>query len=226
MKHTTTNHHYAELHADNIYHIYNRTNNRELLFQSDDDRKFFLKRYQKYISPCADTYAFSLLPNHFHFLIKVKNQGEIIAWIENLNLKDRTKTQKALLTADIESRTVHKVLENQFLRLFTSYAVVFNDRHQRDGNLFNRPFKRIEVENEGYFTYLIYYIHFNPQKHGIVSDFTSYYWSSYRIFLSSAPTHLFRKEVLEWFGGLEAFIQFHRMDEGFEKISGLIVEDE
>ncbi len=31
---------------------------------------YFLNQWAKYIEPVAGTYAYCLLPNHFHFLIK------------------------------------------------------------------------------------------------------------------------------------------------------------
>ncbi|MGH2575336.1 MAG: transposase, partial [Ignavibacteria bacterium] len=54
------------------YHIYNRGNNREIIFYMDDNYKYFLKRFDKYLSIHLDVLAFCLLPNHFHFLVKVK----------------------------------------------------------------------------------------------------------------------------------------------------------
>ena len=71
----------ADLTEDNTYHIYNRTNNQELLFRTDENRRFFLQRFTHYLSPYADTYCWCLLPNHFHFLIKVKSAKEIRNWL-------------------------------------------------------------------------------------------------------------------------------------------------
>ncbi len=55
------------------YHIYNRANGFEKLFLSDENYRYFLRQYVKYIEPVAITYAWCLLPNHFHFLIKIRN---------------------------------------------------------------------------------------------------------------------------------------------------------
>ena len=67
-------------------------------------------------------------------------------------------------------------------------------------NFFEEPFRRILVNNDAYFTELIYYIHHNPQKHGFVNDFSVYPHSSYHAHLSKAMTRLKRDEVLQWFG--------------------------
>ncbi len=82
--------------------------------------------------------------------------------------------------------------------------------YNRQGNLFYKPFKRIEVEKDTQLTHTVVYIHANPLKHQIVKDFTLYKWSSWRSHLSESPTRLLRKELLEWFGGKELFIKTHK----------------
>jgi len=61
------------LEADCYYHVYNRANGNEKMFLNEDNYRFFLKRYNYYISPIADTFVYCLLPNHFHFLIRVNS---------------------------------------------------------------------------------------------------------------------------------------------------------
>ena len=60
------------LHYGQYYHIYNRGNNRETLFVEDRNYRHFLRLYAKHITPVADTYAYCLLGNHFHFLVCIK----------------------------------------------------------------------------------------------------------------------------------------------------------
>ncbi len=206
---------YAAMEAEHNYHVYNRTNNKELLFRDDNDRMFFLERLNTYLSPYVDCFTYCLLVNHFHLLIRVKSMENIIGVIENLELKDRTIAQKAFLELNPEERTTEKVLENQFLRLFTSYSMHFNVRHKRKGNLFTRRFKRIEVEDELHFLRLVYYVHANPVKHKLMKDFRAYRWSSYVAILSDKPTKLARDEVLEWFNGREGFLEFHLREKDF-----------
>ena len=54
------------------YHIYNRGNNRENIFVEEKNYSYFLKLYARHIGPIAETYAYCLLRNHFHFLIRIK----------------------------------------------------------------------------------------------------------------------------------------------------------
>lgn len=60
------------LEPNKIYHVYTRGNNRENIFKEPENFYYFLQLYRKYISPYADTFACCLLPNHFHFLTRVK----------------------------------------------------------------------------------------------------------------------------------------------------------
>jgi REP element-mobilizing transposase RayT len=195
----------ANLTEGTIYHIYNRTNNKELLFKSDENRRFFLQRFTHYLSPYLDTYCWCLLPNHFHFLIRVKTASEIKAWLQQQEiLKPSEKTY--LEGKESSSR----LLEKAFQQFFTSYSMAFNKMYGRAGNLFHRPFKRIEINKESHFTQAIVYIHANPLKHKLVDDFTLYYWSSWKSVISEAPTQLLRNELIEWFGNKNQLIKAHQ----------------
>lgn len=215
----------AELHAGHFYHIYNRTNNKEPLFCSNQNRKLFLNRCERYLKAYLYTYAYCLLDNHFHMLVRIRSVAEVFDHIQKLEEPDRTTAEKQFLEMSKDEGTVHKVLERQFTRLFTSYAMSFNKIWQRSGNLFHRPFKRVEVQNESHFTNLIRYIHTNPVKHGLTDDFIFYPWSSYQAFLSDGPTNLERNDVLECFGSKQLFVKFHQKDSDCDEISDLLIED-
>jgi hypothetical protein len=59
------------------YHIYNHANSSENIFREDENYRFFLQQYDKYLGGVVDTYAYFLMPNHFHFLVGVRNEGEL-----------------------------------------------------------------------------------------------------------------------------------------------------
>ena len=66
----------APLEHGQYYHIYNRGNNRENIFVENRNYRHFLKLYAKHITPVADTYAYCLLRNHYHFLVRIKGVAE------------------------------------------------------------------------------------------------------------------------------------------------------
>ena len=58
-----------------FYHIYNRGINSCDLFHENTNYEYFLGLYDKHISPMADTYAWVLMKNHFHFLVRIKEEN-------------------------------------------------------------------------------------------------------------------------------------------------------
>ncbi len=63
--------------SDKFYHIFNHANGRENLFEEDENYRYFLQQCEKYISPIAETYAYCLMPNHIHFLIRILPEAEV-----------------------------------------------------------------------------------------------------------------------------------------------------
>ncbi|MBN2730712.1 MAG: hypothetical protein JXR53_15915, partial [Bacteroidales bacterium] len=58
--------------SGNYYHVYNRAIGGEKLFLEKENYEYFLFKWQEFINPIADIYAYCLMPNHFHFLLKLK----------------------------------------------------------------------------------------------------------------------------------------------------------
>jgi REP element-mobilizing transposase RayT len=55
------------------YHVYNRGINRERIFFEERNYGYFLQLYAQHVVPIAETYAYCLLPNHFHFLVRIRD---------------------------------------------------------------------------------------------------------------------------------------------------------
>ena len=222
----------ADFEEEEKYHVYNRTNNEEKLFATDENRSFFLKRYKEIVAPFADTYCWNLLPNHFHILIRIKSEKEIVNYLASKPKEALTITERRFLSSRVanlrvanlpkvgnsaggkvgnsEEVTFSVLLEQTFKRFFQSYAMAFNKQQNREGNLFYKPFKRIKIENDSQFTMALVYVHANAFKHGLVKDFTIYKWSSWHSIISNQPTVLLREEVIKWFGSLELCIKTHK----------------
>ncbi|MDJ0753565.1 MAG: hypothetical protein QNJ45_08625 [Ardenticatenaceae bacterium] len=178
-----------------FYHIYNRGNNGENLFVQQRNYPYFINLYTKYIVPVAQTFAYSLLPNHFHFFIRTRSEEEQLEQIGPFS-------ENGPISITQPSRA--------FNNMFIAYARAFNNATGRTGALFERPFHRKPVESNAHAQNLITYIHRNAETHGLVDDFRDWPWSSYEAYLSSAPTKIERDEVLEWFGGVEQFVAAHK----------------
>lgn len=66
---------YIPLYQNNIYHIYNRGNGNEKIFIKEKNYYYFLHQFEKYLSDSLDTFAFCLIPNHFHLLVRIKDSN-------------------------------------------------------------------------------------------------------------------------------------------------------
>jgi len=54
------------------FHIYNCGINGEDIFRLKEDYERFLRLYEKYIFPVCETFAWVLMKNHFHLMVRVK----------------------------------------------------------------------------------------------------------------------------------------------------------
>ncbi|MCS6849221.1 MAG: transposase [Anaerolineae bacterium] len=182
----------APLRPGVYYHLFNRGVNRENIFLEDENYRYFLRLYERYVLPIAETFAYCLLPNHFHLLV----------WIRDEREERSTRSERV-------GRSPRTTPSQALANLFSTYTMAFNKRYGRTGSLFEHPFHRIIVDNDTYFTRLIAYIHRNPSRHGFCDDFRLWKYSSYAAILSSKPTHVAREQVLAWFGGVERYRAFH-----------------
>jgi putative transposase len=194
----------APLQPGHYYHIYNRGNNHEDLFREERNYRYFLQLYARHIHPLTETFAYCLLRNHFHLLVRIKETSQVLETWEVLT-----------------PRRVSQHLSN----FFNAYTKAINKAYGRTGSLFEERFGRIEVTTDAYFTQLIFYIHFNPQKHGFVDDFRDWPWSTYQALRAAGDTKLQRTEVLNWFGDKTRFDEFHRGRVNEKLVATLIDED-
>lgn len=178
--------------TDHYYHIYNRGNNGENLFYNDKNYLYFLKLYKKHIFPIAETFAWCLLKNHFHLLVKIRTDEEIC---NNFNIKVEKLDKKP---------------SQQFSNLFNAYVQAINKQNNRHGSLLETPFKRKQIKDEQYLKNLIIYIHNNPIQHNFVESLENYKWSSYSSLISNKDTYIEREKVTELFDNKENFVFAHQ----------------
>lgn len=218
-----TEKYHAVFEPGGCYHIYNCTNNRELLFRSDENYFFFLKKYAFYLSPFVETFAYNLLPNHFHMVVKVRSKEAIVKHVMSIQKGVRLKSETVFLEAP--EKYFDELIEAQFHRFFTSYSMAFNKMYGRKGNLFQRAFKRVLVKDDIQMLQTVVYVHANEIKHGISASLTESRFSSYNSHLSNGFTLLNRESVLDLFGGKEAFIKFHQTQTEYYYGAGGLVDD-
>lgn len=117
--------------TERFYHIYNHANGNENLFKEEENYRYFLQQWDKYTSPIAATYAYCLMPNHIHFLIRIRSVEEVRIKFSFEDIKPFGKFE-----------TFQKLVSKQFSNLYSSYAQAFNKMYNRKGSLFTPNFKR------------------------------------------------------------------------------------
>ncbi len=191
------------LEPDCFYHIYNRGIDGCTIFKETTNYEHFLGLYDKYISFVADTFAWVLMGNHFHLLVRIKNPET------NLNPEG---------FQNLRGLTVEKRINQQFSNLFNAYTKAFNKMYGRTGSLFEHTFRRKLITNNEYLKQAILYIHNNPIHHGFCSHPIEYPWSSYLTCISVKPTKLNREAVMGWFDNQANFKYMHNQKIEIESI--------
>jgi putative transposase len=202
------------------YHVYNRGNSKQKIFQDEEDYLRFISLL--YVSNTSEKFnlydlnrisnfnvyeldisnpfvyigSYCLMPNHFHILITEKQEGGISKFMQKLS---------------------------------TAYVMYYNQKYKRTGSLFEGKFKSIHMENDIQIKYLFSYIHLNPikliqkdwkekgisDKKKAIEYLYKYAYSSYLSFigvkrvqdkilkLEAFPKYFsnrnsFKKEIFEW----------------------------
>ncbi len=193
-----------------VYHIYNRGVNKRNIFKTDKNYQYFLKLYFERIGPLVDTYAWCLMNNHFHFMVRIKTRKEIIKYLSGSFAPDRIMGFK---------------VSKQFSNFFVAYAKAFNNQEKRKGALFERPFCRIEVSNLDYYKHLVVYIHRNPVHHGFVNHPRDYEYSSFHNYFSVNPSGIDKDTVFSWYDSTVNFKACHRKPQDISDFEGYFLDD-
>lgn len=161
---------------DQLYHIYNQGNNRQIIFKEDDDYFEFLNRFKKNVNPYCKVVSYCLMPNHFHFLINTSNKSILPV---KLGTVDSTQ------------------LANGFRLLCSGYANNFNKKYGRSGSLFRQKTKAKELErkDENYPFNCFHYIHQNPIRSGLCERMEDWEFSSFNNYYKSKTESFLAKDL-------------------------------
>jgi hypothetical protein len=186
------------------YHIYNRGVNGENIFLEGRNYEHFLNLFAKHIEPVCDLFGYCMLRNHFHILVRVKSEEEIVEYKQTLAVSETVRVLEKGKPLGSEYPS------DQFSNFFNAYAKAINKAYGRTGSLFQHPFGRVPITSDRQFWNVISYIHQNPQKHKFMDDFRDWKYSSYEIILTDKKTSVNRDEVIKWFGSEEQYLELHK----------------
>jgi len=145
---------------DSFYHIYNQGNNKQKVFHNRENKLYFLRKFRKLLAPYCEVLAYTLMDNHFHFLI-YSNDESII----------EKQSGKLKISA----------LQNGFRNLISGYTQAINKQENLSGSIFRKStkFKLLDNESSDYPFICFNYIHQNPLVAGLVSKMENWEFSSF-----------------------------------------------
>ena len=179
-----------------LYHLYNHGNGDDNIFRCDENYYYFLRKYKEYIYPIAETYAYNLMPNHFHFVLRIRNVDDLFDYFD--------------ISRNSHLNVYSNLLSRKFSNFFNGYTKAFNKMFDRTGKLFRSSVKRKRITDINYLIRLIHYVHFNAVHHGFVNNMEDWEFSSYYDYNSRKENIIDFQQVLNWFEGVENFIGKHK----------------
>lgn len=142
-----------------IYHVYNRSYEKTIIFRTPDNFRFFIKKLNELNGTC-EVLAYCIMPNHFHLLIYISDNSH---GTEPLKL-DQPSMQRI-------SRKIGTIL--------SSYTQAFNKSTNRSGSLFQPKTKCKELTDKDYPFTCFHYIHQNPMKANLALSMEDWEFSSF-----------------------------------------------
>ena len=131
--------------SDNFYHIYNRGNNKQLIFPQERNYDYFLNKVKIEIRPLCDIIAYCLMPNHYHLLLYINEDCKALEIVQ----------RQPLLARKIGT-------------IQSSYTQGVNKQENRTGSLFQQKSKAKLIDTNNYALTCIHYIHQNPMRAKLV----------------------------------------------------------
>ena len=180
---------------EKVYHYYQHAVGNDNLFFQQCNYDYFLKKYGEHLHDIFETYCYCLLPNHFHFLVRVRPLTELEKPLQHLN---RSKMS-------LSDKLAHKVGSFQ-----NAYAKAINKQEGRRGALFMQSFGRKEITTPNYLYNVVHYIHKNAVHHGLVSNIEDWPHTSYHAYWANKRSRLHRQPVMDTFGSQAYFIESHK----------------
>lgn len=144
---------------DTVYHIYNRGNNKQRIFFSEENYTFFLEKIRKNILPQCEILSWCLMPNHFHLMIYATDKS----CIENYGSESLKIQALAYWIGIVQS----------------SYAQAINKQNGTSGSLFQSKTKAKPLTDSSDIIRCFYYVHQNPFKAHMVKKLEDWGFSSF-----------------------------------------------
>ncbi len=167
------------------YHIYNRGNNKQNIFENKRDWVRFLFLILHFQSPVIFeniNYNISNFTEHSMFNISKKTLKKITEnrTVELVNFTNMPN-HFHMTVKEVEENGISSYMQ----RIQNSYTKYFNIKNKKSGHLFQGPYNIVHVKNNEQLLHLSAYIHRNPRE---IKQWKNkeekYFWSSYQDYIN------------------------------------------
>lgn len=171
-----------------IYHVYNRGNNKQQIFFTDSDYGYFLNKLRTEWKPHCEILAWCLMPNHFHIMLLA--------------------TKESCIEIPSYGGKPMQLLARKIGLSLSSYTQHINRLNKTSGSLFQQKTKAkcISIPEQqssnnlldiqSYISVCMHYIHQNPVKAGIVKRMEDWPFSSFADYAGLRKGTLCNKDFL------------------------------
>lgn len=173
------------------YHIYNRGNNKQLIYNNKRDLARLLLLFIYLQSPVCLKNISRLTTNFSHFVQnlvlhkmndEVKEEKKIIElrYIELISFV-LMPNHFHLIVRELEKGGISKYIH----RTLVAYTKYFNKKYESSGHLFQGTYQAVHIKDDEQLLYLSAYIHRNPRE---IKEWKNkehnYPWSSYQDYIA------------------------------------------
>ena len=123
------------------YHLLFRSIDGIPLFKSEKEKQFFLEKWKRFTGFIFETWAYCLLENHVHIIIKVNSAEEIEHSLARLPIESKTKSINQFLETK-RAELFETVAERQLNSFMVSYVNTYNNIIELKGGVFQQPCRR------------------------------------------------------------------------------------
>lgn len=140
---------------DEWYHCFNRGIDKRTVFESEDDSRRFIQ-----LLYLANDTAPIRRENFYHLphdrILQLPRERTIVA----IGAYCLMGNHFHLLVREISDGGITRFMQ----KVGTGYAMYFNEKHDRIGNLFVKPFRSKHIGDDDYLRRVTQYIHLNPAE--------------------------------------------------------------